>query len=93
VSYIKHDDYDESIVLGGVTATIHRQDTIDTGTFNKTELRTNSFMYGWTAGIGVEYAICNNILVRGEWEHVGFSDVKDITVGLNNFRVGIGYQF
>jgi outer membrane immunogenic protein len=93
VSYIKHDDYDESIVLGGVTATIHRQVTIDTGTFNKTELRTNSFMYGWTAGIGVEYAICNNILVRGEWEHVGFSDVKDITVGLNNFRVGIGYQF
>src|SRR3954466_9215187 len=93
VSYIKHDDYDESIVLGGVTATIHRQDTIDTGTFNKTELRTNSFMYGWTAGIGVEYAICNNILVRGEWEHVGFSDMKDITVGLNNFRVGIGYQF
>ena len=93
VSYIKHDDYDESIVVGGVTATIHRQDTIDTGTLNKTELRTNSFMYGWTAGIGVEYAICNNILVRGEWEHVGFGDVKDITVGLNNFRVGVGYQF
>ena len=34
-----------------------------------------------------------DFLIRGEWEHVGFSDVKDITVGLNNFRVGIGYQF
>jgi opacity protein-like surface antigen len=50
-------------------------------------------MYGWTAGIGVEYAIYNNFLIRGEWEHVGFSDVKNITIGLNNFRVGAGYKF
>lgn len=93
VSYIKHDDYDTSVTVGGVTTATHHQDTIDTGAWSSAEQRVNAFMYGWTAGIGIEYAICDNFLVRGEWEHVGFSNVKDITVGLNNFRVGAGYKF
>jgi opacity protein-like surface antigen len=93
VSYIKHDDYDQTVTVGGVSTTIHHQDTIDTGGWTTAEQRMNAFMYGWTAGIGVEYAICGNFLLRGEWEHVGFSNVKDITVGLNNFRVGAGYKF
>jgi outer membrane immunogenic protein len=94
VSYVKKDDYDTSVTdIFGVTTTTHHSDTIGSDTLSKSEQRTNSFMYGWTAGIGVEYAICGDFLLRGEWEHVGFSNVKDITVGLNNFRVGAGYKF
>ncbi|MCK1278731.1 porin family protein [Bradyrhizobium sp. 61] len=93
VSWQKYDDFDEAVVSGGVTTTVHRHLPAGSATLSSTEQRTNSFMYGWTAGIGVEYAICGNFLIRGEWEHVGFSNVKDITVGLNNFRVGAGYQF
>jgi outer membrane immunogenic protein len=93
VSYTKFDDYDTSATVGGVTTITHHKDTIDSGTMSQTEQRRNSFMYGWTAGIGVEYAICGNFLLRGEWEYVGFSNVKDIAVNLNNFRVGAGYKF
>lgn len=90
VSYVKWDDYDVPTGGGG---TQHMHVQIGTGAQTQAEQRTNSFMFGWTAGIGVEYAIYNNFLLRGEWEHVGFSDVKNITVNLNNFRVGAGYKF
>lgn len=90
VHWQKYDDFDEP--LGG-GAVIHRHLPAGSDTLSKTEQRVNAFMYGWTAGIGVEYAIYSNFLLRAEWEHVGFSDVKDITVGLNNFRVGAGYKF
>jgi hypothetical protein len=33
------------------------------------------------------------VILRGEWEHVGFSNAKNISVNLNNFRVGAGYKF
>jgi opacity protein-like surface antigen len=93
VSYQKWDDYDDVVVVGGVATTVHRHVPAGSDTLNKTEQRTNSFMYGWTAGIGVEYALLNCVILRGEWEHVGFSNVKDIAVGLNNFRAGLGYKF
>lgn len=89
VSYVLWDDYD--VTSNNVTTHFHQQ--IGSGTQTQQEQRTNSFMYGWTAGIGVEYAICENFLLRGEWEHVGFSNVKNITVNLNNFRIGAGYKF
>jgi|SRR4051794_2730045 len=93
VSWQKYDDFDETVVSGGATTTVHRHLPAGSATLSSTEQRTNSFMYGWTAGIGVEYAICGNFLIRGEWEHVGFANVKNVAVQLNNFRAGAGYKF
>jgi opacity protein-like surface antigen len=94
VSYQKWDDYDNVTTNGIITLLTHQHVPIGgVVTLSSVEQRTNAFIYGWTAGLGIEYAICGNFLLRGEWEHVGFSNVKDIAVGLNNFRVGGGYKF
>lgn len=87
VSYLKYDDFTDPIT--GVTT----RSTIGSGTMTQSERRVNSFIYGWTAGIGVEYALLDCVILRGEWEHVGFSNAKNISVNLNNFRVGAGYKF
>jgi len=87
VSYLKYDDFTDPIT--GVTT----RSTIGSATMTQSERRVNSFIYGWTAGIGVEYALLDCVILRGEWEHVGFSNAKNLSVNLNNFRVGAGYRF
>ena len=44
------------------------------------EQRTNSFVAGWTGGLGMEYMLWGNVFMRGEWEYIKFLSVKD-TVG------------
>ncbi len=57
------------------------------------EERTNSFVVGWTGGLGLEYCLFGNVFVRGEWEYIRFMNVKDTAVSMNNVRAGIGYKF
>jgi outer membrane immunogenic protein len=55
--------------------------------------RTNNFVAGWTAGLGMEYMVWGNVFVRGEWEYVKFLSVENTSVTLNSVRAGIGYKF
>ncbi|MBR0985243.1 outer membrane protein [Bradyrhizobium liaoningense] len=90
VSWQKWWDYDQTVA--GVTT--HQHVTVGPPvSLSQTEARTNSFIYGWTAGLGIEYMLWDCLFLRGEWEHVGFSNAKNISVSLNNFRVGAGYKF
>jgi outer membrane immunogenic protein len=57
------------------------------------EERTNSFVVGWTGGLGMEYMLWGNVFMRGEWEYIKFLTVKDTTVTMNSARAGIGYKF
>jgi outer membrane immunogenic protein len=57
------------------------------------EQRTNSFVGGWTGGLGFEYMMWGGLFARGEWEYVKFLSVKDTSVTLNSFRGGVGYKF
>jgi len=57
------------------------------------EQRTNAFVAGWTAGLGLEYMLWGNLFMRGEWEYVKFLAVKNTVVQANNLRAGIGYKF
>lgn len=57
------------------------------------ERRTNSFVVGWTGGLGFEYMLWGNVFTRAEWEYIRFQSVKDTVVNLNSGRVGIGYRF
>jgi opacity protein-like surface antigen len=93
VSWVKHDLYNITGTSGGVTVTIPQDVIIGSGSQTQAERRTNSFIYGWTGGIGLEYALWECIFLRGEWEHVGFSSAKNIPISLNNFRLGAGYKF
>jgi outer membrane immunogenic protein len=104
INYNLQDDFDTQIqtiqgfdpVTGTpiiTTTTQHHTVTSSTIAASQTEHRTNSFVAGWTAGLGLEYCLWGNLFVRGEWEYVRFMSVKDISVSLNNARVGIGYKF
>jgi opacity protein-like surface antigen len=58
-----------------------------------TDGRSNNFVAGWTAGLGMEYMLWGNVFLRGEWEYVKFLTVKDSVVTQNSVRAGIGYKF
>jgi len=55
--------------------------------------RTNDFVLGWTAGLGAEYCLWNNIFIRAEWEYIKFVSVMDTNISMNSAHVGIGYKF
>jgi outer membrane immunogenic protein len=57
------------------------------------EQRANSFVAGWTGGLGFEYMMWGGLFARGEWEYTKFVSVKDTSVSLNSFRAGMGYKF
>jgi opacity protein-like surface antigen len=60
---------------------------------SQTESRPNSFVAGYTGGLGTEMMLVGNVFARLEWEYIKFLAVKDMTVSMNSFRAGIGYKF
>jgi opacity protein-like surface antigen len=60
---------------------------------SQSQARSNNFVAGWTAGLGLEYALWGNVFMRGEWEYVRFMSVENTNVTLNTVRAGIGYKF
>ena len=58
-----------------------------------TDGRSNNFVAGWTAGLGMEYMLWNNVFIRGEWEYISFMSVKNTVVTMNSVHAGIGYKF
>jgi outer membrane immunogenic protein len=103
VSYDKFDDYDVTTqTFAGLdgkgnpvfnTTTTHHTDNLGSATQSQTDVRTNSFVAGWTAGLGLEYCLWDSVFLRGEWEYVRFLSVKDISFSTNNLRFGVGYKF
>lgn len=94
VSYHKYDDYDTQVPSGLGTITVHHHDDLGTNAYPvSVERRVNSFVAGWTAGLGLEYMLWGNVFMRGEWEYVRFLKVKDMSFSTNNVRFGLGYKF
>ena len=49
--------------------------------------------YGFTAGLGVEVAIFQNLFARAEWEFIEFPNINDFRVQANSARVAVGLKF
>jgi outer membrane immunogenic protein len=49
------------------------------------------FIYGYSAGLGVDMMLFANLFLRAEWEYMRFTSPVDTTV--NTVRAGIGYKF
>ncbi|SHG70864.1 outer membrane protein [Bradyrhizobium erythrophlei] len=58
-----------------------------------TDGRSNNFVAGWTAGLGMEYMLWDCVFLRGEWEYIKFLSIKDSVVTQNSVHAGIGYKF
>ncbi|MBR1140290.1 MULTISPECIES: outer membrane protein [Bradyrhizobium] len=90
------DDYTQTVTitgLGTVTNTTTTYSPLAGVSKTYGESRTNSFVGGWTGGLGFEYMMWGGLFARGEWEYVKFMTVKDTAVTLNSFRAGVGYKF
>jgi len=87
VSYNKYDTYTDPVTGAA------RTDYLGSSTQTQAEDSTSRFVVGYTAGLGVEYAVLNNLFLRGEWEYVHFVTTKDISLNTNTFRLGAGYKF
>jgi outer membrane immunogenic protein len=89
----------ERTVSSSVTRTINFADGSSTSfllpqfSLTSTDGRSNNFLAGWTAGLGLEYMLWGNVFVRGEWEYVKFMSIKDTVVTQNSVHAGIGYKF
>ena len=92
---VLEDDHTTTTTVGGVTTTSVSKSFSLIPSVSQTygEQRTNSFVGGWTGGLGFEYMIWSGLFARGEWEYIKFLSVKDTSISLNSFRAGIGYKF
>lgn len=49
--------------------------------------------FGYTAGVGVDMLVTQNVFVRGEYEFVQFPNIKAVNVNINTLRFGGGVKF
>jgi opacity protein-like surface antigen len=52
--------------------------------------KSNALIYGWSAGLGVDVALTENIFLRAEYEFIQFTQMN---LNLNNARAGLGLKF
>ncbi len=55
--------------------------------------RTGAFAYGFATGLGVDYALMQNIFVRAEYEYVQFGQFNDLKTHIHTARIGGGLKF
>lgn len=55
--------------------------------------KTGDFAYGWTTGLGVDFAVMQRFFVRAEYEYVQFGAFNDLKTHIHTARVGAGVKF
>ncbi len=59
----------------------------------QTTSRSGVFTYGGAIGLGFDWALSQNLFVRGEWEYLQLQDIEGIDVRLNSVRAAVGLKF
>src|SRR5579863_1519270 len=67
--------------------------TLPACSLTDTDNRTNQFIYGYSAGLGMDWALTQNIFLRGEYEYIQFVNLGGLDLYLNNVRLGGGFKF
>jgi opacity protein-like surface antigen len=62
-------------------------------TFSNSAGQSNALLYGFSVGGGLDWALTQNIFVRGEFELVEFAPISSILVYIVSARVGAGLKF
>jgi outer membrane immunogenic protein len=89
----RRDDITTTNAFGVTTTVIGPTLPVPSVSQTRTQERTNDFVVGWTAGLGMEYMVWNCVFLRGEWEYVKFVSVMNTPIAMNSARLGIGYKF
>jgi len=61
--------------------------------FSSTQSNKNAWIFGWTAGVGMDYMIMPDVFVRGEYEFVQFASVATIKANISTVRMGVGLKY
>ena len=48
---------------------------------------------GGSIGIGLEYALLDNLIIRGEYQHIGMADYKSLRTTMNTVRAGVSLKY
>jgi opacity protein-like surface antigen len=49
------------------------------------------FLFGYSAGLGIDMMLVQNLFLRAEWDYLRFTSPVDVSV--NTVRAGLGYKF
>jgi outer membrane immunogenic protein len=80
------------VANAGGTATIYGPPAALTPYALKDGSRTR-FAFGYALGAGIDWALTQNIVLRGEVMHVRFGNAGDTTVAINTARAGAAVKF
>jgi opacity protein-like surface antigen len=61
--------------------------------FPATAGKDSAWLYGMTAGVGLDVAVSPNFFVRAEYEYVQFQSLDGVALDLNTVRLGGGVRF
>ena len=61
--------------------------------FSNSAGQNGAFLYGFSAGGGLDWALTQNIFLRGEVEYVQFAPIANIVASIVSARVGAGFKF
>jgi len=64
-----------------------------TFSFSGTAGKDSTWLYGMTAGVGLDIAVSRNFFVRTEYEYVQFQPVSGVNIDVNTVRLGGGVRF
>jgi outer membrane immunogenic protein len=55
--------------------------------------QSNALLYGFSVGGGLDWALTQNVFLRGEFEFVQFAPISNILVSIVDARAGVGFKF
>jgi opacity protein-like surface antigen len=80
-----------------ITSTATSFDTLSPAVASST-LKQDRFMYGYSAGVGIDVMLIGCLFLRAEYEYQRMKSAVDSTtpavdIGMNTVRAGLGYKF
>jgi outer membrane immunogenic protein len=61
--------------------------------FSNGQAKNGAYMYGFSGGGGLDFALTQNIFARGEYEYIQWQRPWQIESGIHNFRTALGVKF
>ncbi len=57
----------------------------------QTDALKSHFIFGYSAGLGIDMMLVSNLFIRAEWEYLRFTSPVDVSI--NTVRAGLGFKF
>jgi len=61
--------------------------------FSGTAGKNGEWLYGFTVGGGLDFAVTPNFFLRAEYEYVQFAPISSLIIDINTVRLGAGIRF